>query len=235
MVDDDETKDLITWTGSGDQFTVFNNVDFSRTVLPRYFKHCNWSSFVRQLNSKFNLLFDFFYYNNNYIVYDFHKINEQNEDGSFNNENENMAQKWDFKHPWFTKTGYDRLHKIRRKPPRNRLIPQMRYSNAMELVDDDLEVDSENTLTSSALPSVLSQSQSQSQSTTATTLNSASSATQSPSKPDEVQSLVSQLHDTTRNFETKLDYTCNEIMYLRSVVDNQQMVGILMIYQIKRD
>jgi hypothetical protein len=60
MVDDDETKDLITWTGSGDQFTVFNNVDFSRTVLPRYFKHCNWSSFVRQLNSKFNLLFDFF-------------------------------------------------------------------------------------------------------------------------------------------------------------------------------
>jgi len=52
MVDDEETKDLITWTGAGDQFTVFNNVDFSRNVLPRYFKHCNWSSFVRQLNSK---------------------------------------------------------------------------------------------------------------------------------------------------------------------------------------
>ena len=163
-------------------------------------------------------------------MYDFHKINEQNEDGSFNNENENMAQKWDFKHPWFTKSGYDRLHKIRRKPPRNRLIPQMRYSNAMELVDDDPEVDCENTLTSPAPPSL----QSQSQSITATISNSTSSSTQSPSKPDEVQSLVSQLHDTTRNFETKLDYTCNEIMYLRSVVDNQQMVGILMIYQIKK-
>lgn len=66
MVDDDETKELITWTGAGDQFAVFNNVDFSRTVLPRYFKHCNWSSFVRQLNSKFNILFGF-HYNNNYI------------------------------------------------------------------------------------------------------------------------------------------------------------------------
>lgn len=52
MVDDESTQDLITWTGSGDQFTVFNNTEFSRRVLPHYFKHCNWSSFVRQLNSK---------------------------------------------------------------------------------------------------------------------------------------------------------------------------------------
>lgn len=52
MVDDESTTDLITWTGSGDQFTVFNNTEFSRLVLPHYFKHCNWSSFVRQLNSK---------------------------------------------------------------------------------------------------------------------------------------------------------------------------------------
>jgi hypothetical protein len=52
MVDDESTQDLIAWTSSGDQFTVFNNTEFSRVVLPRYFKHCNWSSFVRQLNSK---------------------------------------------------------------------------------------------------------------------------------------------------------------------------------------
>jgi hypothetical protein len=63
MVDDESTKDLITWTGSGDQFTVFNNTEFSRIVLPCYFKHCNWSSFVRQLNSKIKkkkILSDFF-------------------------------------------------------------------------------------------------------------------------------------------------------------------------------
>jgi hypothetical protein len=56
MVDDESTQDLIAWTSSGDQFTVFNNTEFSRVVLPRYFKHCNWSSFVRQLNSKLVLI-----------------------------------------------------------------------------------------------------------------------------------------------------------------------------------
>ncbi|GAN10677.1 hypothetical protein MAM1_0386d10222 [Mucor ambiguus] len=208
MVDDDETKDLITWTGSGDQFTVFNNVDFSRNVLPRYFKHCNWSSFVRQLN-----------------MYDFHKINEQNDDDTFNVnnngsnssslENDGMVQRWDFKHPWFTKTGYDRLHKIRRKPPRNRLIPQIRYSNAMELVDDVSEaVSAAAPSTSTPPPYTPSQS----------AVSSSSSVAPTPMKADNVQYLVSQLHDTTKNFESKLDYTCNEILYLRSVVDNQQMV-----------
>ncbi|KAI8889925.1 winged helix DNA-binding domain-containing protein [Backusella circina FSU 941] len=111
MVDDESTKELITWTGNGDQFTVFDNTEFSRVVLPRYFKHCNWSSFVRQLN-----------------MYDFHKVNEGNSD------EDSPAQRWDFKHPWFSRSGIDRLHRIRRKPPRNRLMPQMRYSSAMEIV-----------------------------------------------------------------------------------------------------
>ncbi|CAO0789914.1 unnamed protein product [Mucor circinelloides] len=206
MVDDEETKDLITWTGAGDQFTVFNNVDFSRNVLPRYFKHCNWSSFVRQLN-----------------MYDFHKINDQNDDENFNisnagssssHENDNMVQKWDFKHPWFTKTGYDRLHKIRRKPPRNRLIPQMRYSNAMELVDDGSEVESNGAPSTSTPSPYMSNPPAM----------ALSSSAPPAIKADGVQHLVSQLHDTTKSFESKLDYTCNEILYLRSVVDSQQMV-----------
>ncbi|KAI8087943.1 HSF-type DNA-binding-domain-containing protein [Gilbertella persicaria] len=121
MVDDESTKDLITWTGNGDQFTVFNNTEFSRVVLPRYFKHCNWSSFVRQLN-----------------MYDFHKITDNNEANATNDEEisevDNQAQRWDFKHPWFNKSNIDSLHKIRRKPPRNRLIPQIRYSKAMEML-----------------------------------------------------------------------------------------------------
>lgn len=156
-------------------------------------------------------------------MYDFHKINEQNDDDNFNVnnssssslENDTMTQRWDFKHPWFTKAGYDRLHKIRRKPPRNRLIPQMRYSNAMELVDDGPEVASEGTPSTSA-PSPYTPSQ------TAV----ASSSAPAPMKADSVQYLVTQLHDTTKNFESKLDYTCNEILYLRSVVDSQQMVCV---------
>jgi hypothetical protein len=132
MVDDESTKELITWTGNGDQFTVFDNTEFSRVVLPRYFKHCNWSSFVRQLNSMFLEIFSFLLIepltNFPSLVYDFHKVNEGNSD------EDSPAQRWDFKHPWFSRSGIDRLHRIRRKPPRNRLMPQMRYSSAMEIV-----------------------------------------------------------------------------------------------------
>lgn len=162
-------------------------------------------------------------------VYDFHKINEQNDDDNFNVnnssntsnsssfDNDNMVQRWDFKHPWFTKTGYDKLHKIRRKPPRNRLIPQIRYSNAMELVDDGPDVELEGP-PSTSTPPAYTPSQ--------PAVASPSSSVPTPMKADTVQHLVTQLHDTTKNFESKLDYTCNEIMYLRSVVDSQQMVCV---------
>ena len=52
MVEDPEIQDLITWSDNGDVFRVFNPTAFSKNVLPRYFKHNNWQSFVRQLNSK---------------------------------------------------------------------------------------------------------------------------------------------------------------------------------------
>ncbi|CAO3685510.1 unnamed protein product [Rhizopus microsporus] len=104
MVEEESTAHLITWTGSGDKFTIFNNVQFSNKVLPRYFKHCNWSSFVRQLN-----------------MYDFHKINENNSEGDKSPKSDNEQQRWDFKHPCFMRHGRDRLHKIRRKSPRHRI------------------------------------------------------------------------------------------------------------------
>jgi len=51
MVDDEETKDIISWTGDGKQFTIHKLNEFSSQLLPKYFKHSNFSSFVRQLNS----------------------------------------------------------------------------------------------------------------------------------------------------------------------------------------
>lgn len=50
MVEDHAIQNLIAWAPSGDVFSVFNPTEFSRTVLPQYFKHNNWQSFVRQLN-----------------------------------------------------------------------------------------------------------------------------------------------------------------------------------------
>ncbi|KAF7818363.1 heat stress transcription factor A-7a-like [Senna tora] len=51
VVDDPTTDHMISWTIGGTSFVVWDPHSFSTNLLPRYFKHNNFSSFVRQLNT----------------------------------------------------------------------------------------------------------------------------------------------------------------------------------------
>ncbi|MQL99205.1 hypothetical protein Taro_031923 [Colocasia esculenta] len=51
LVDDPAIDDLISWNDDGSTFIVWRPAEFARDLLPKYFKHNNFSSFVRQLNT----------------------------------------------------------------------------------------------------------------------------------------------------------------------------------------
>lgn len=60
MVEDPSSDSVVSWSSSNKSFVVWDPTEFARDLLPRFFKHSNFSSFIRQLNTyvrKFNLSF----------------------------------------------------------------------------------------------------------------------------------------------------------------------------------
>ncbi|KAL6815975.1 Two-component response regulator receiver [Trichoderma sp. SZMC 28013] len=99
MLEDPSHQDVARWGKDGDSFVVVEGEKFTRSILPKHFKHSNMSSFIRQLNK-----------------YDFHKV-KPSSDGDTASPNGNILE---FKHPYFRVDSKDDLDNIRRKAPATR-------------------------------------------------------------------------------------------------------------------
>ncbi|KAE9610401.1 hypothetical protein Lal_00006053 [Lupinus albus] len=51
MVDDPSSDSIVSWSANSKSFIVWNPMEFARDLLPKFFKHNNFSSFIRQLNT----------------------------------------------------------------------------------------------------------------------------------------------------------------------------------------
>ncbi|KAG5463509.1 MAG: hypothetical protein BJ554DRAFT_6828, partial [Olpidium bornovanus] len=94
MVNDPSSNNLIRWSEEGDTFIVRRQEEFAKEVLPRFFKHNNFASFVRQLN-----------------MYGFHKV-PHIQQGVLHSDTE---EHWEFSNPNFLRSQPDLLYLVTRK------------------------------------------------------------------------------------------------------------------------
>ncbi|KAM5163349.1 heat shock factor protein 2-like [Mantella aurantiaca] len=94
LVEDSDTNEFITWSQNGQSFLVLDEQRFAKEILPKYFKHNNMASFVRQLNM----------YGFRKVVHVDSGIVKQERDGPV-----------EFQHPFFIQGQDELLENIKRK------------------------------------------------------------------------------------------------------------------------
>ncbi|CAO3692305.1 unnamed protein product [Rhizopus microsporus] len=101
MVSDASTDSLIRWSTDGNSFIVERHEEFAKKVLPRFYKHNTFASFVRQLN-----------------MYDFHKIPHLQQGVLISDSNSHEI--WEFSNPHFQRGRPDLLILVTRKKNKDR-------------------------------------------------------------------------------------------------------------------
>ena len=96
MLEENRFDNIVNWSDNGDSFLIMDTNEFTKQVLPCYFKHSNFSSFVRQLNK-----------------YGFHKVKISNEA----KQKYQLENVWEFKHPDFNRFDKSSIENIKRKIP----------------------------------------------------------------------------------------------------------------------
>ncbi|XP_074864190.1 heat shock factor protein 3-like isoform X2 [Carettochelys insculpta] len=94
LVEDPGTDDVISWGRDGQSFCILNEQRFAKELLPKYFKHNNICSFIRQLN-----------------MYGFRKVIAL-ENGMITAEKNAAIE---FQHPFFKQGKANLLENIKRK------------------------------------------------------------------------------------------------------------------------
>ncbi|KAK7835330.1 hypothetical protein U0070_017866 [Myodes glareolus] len=127
LVEETHTNEFITWSQNGQSFLVLDEQRFAKEILPKYFKHNNMASFVRQLN-----------------MYGFRKVLHI-DSGIIKQERDGPVE---FQHPYFKQGQDDLLENIKRKivqfivtlVQNNQLVPHSRTEGlkSRERISDDI-------------------------------------------------------------------------------------------------
>ncbi|KAL0967392.1 hypothetical protein UPYG_G00251650 [Umbra pygmaea] len=119
LVEDSDTNEFICWSQEGNSFLVMDEQRFSKEILPKFFKHNNMASFVRQLN-----------------MYGFRKVMHI-DTGIVKLERDGPVE---FQHPYFKHGQDDLLENIKRKisnaRPEDAKIRQEDVSNILASVQN---------------------------------------------------------------------------------------------------